>query len=258
MSARFRALLFFAVASCATSHVSLTGELKYGKSAEEDYQAGNEELKKHNFAEATKFFEHVRTKYPFSKYAALADLRIADARFDQGHYLEAAESYQQFVKLHPNHEQADYAAYRVGLSHFKDAPSEFILFPPTYEKDQAQIRDAARTLDEFVRKYPESTYRPDAEKLFAQARARLAEHEWYVAQFYAKREHWAGAAGRLETLLREYPGSPREAAALYQLAELYLKQDERYRAQQKLQELIVKYPQDARRAQAEKLLASLR
>ena len=258
MPLRLPPLLLAAAIACASSRVTLTGELKYGKSGEEDYQAGQEELKERNYVEATKFFEHVRTKYPFSKYAALADLRIADARFDQGHYLEAAEAYQQFVKLHPTHEQADYAAYRVGFSHFKDAPGDFLLFPPTYEKDQVQVRDAAKSLAEFVRSYPDSRYRPEAEKLLAQTRARLAEHEWYVADFYAKRHHLAGAAGRLETLLREYPGSPHEPAALFQLAEIYIKLDERYRAQQKLQELIVKYPQDARHAQAEGLLASLR
>lgn len=244
--------------ACASSHVSLTGEVRYGKTAEEDYKAGEEELKAKNYTEATKFFEHVKNKYPFSKYAALSELRAADVKFDQDRFIEAADAYAQFVKLHPAHDQADYAAYRVGLSHWKDGPSEFMLFPPSFEKDQAQVRDAAKSLDDFVKKYPTSKYKPEAEKLLAQARSGLAEHEWYVAEFYAKRERWAGAAGRLEALVKEYPGSPRESAALLKLAEAYLKLDERYRAQQALQQLIVKHPQDPRRPEAEKLLASLR
>jgi outer membrane protein assembly factor BamD len=255
-------LLAFAPAAlllaCASSHVSLTGEVRYGKTAEEDYKAGEDELKSKNYVEATKFFEHVKNRYPFSKYAALSELRVADLKFDQDHFIEAADAYQQFVKLHPAHEKADYAAFRVGLSHWKDGPSEFMLFPPSYEKDQVQVRDTAKALDDFVKKYPTSKYKPEAEQLLAQARSRLAEHEWYVAEFYAKREHWAGAAGRLEALVKEYPGSPRESAALLQLAEVYLKLDERYRAQQALQQLIVKHPQDPRRPEAEKLLASLR
>jgi outer membrane protein assembly factor BamD len=179
-------------------------------------------------------------------------------KFEQDRYVEAADAYQQFVRLHPTHEQADYAAFRVGLSHWKDGPSDFVLFPPAYEKDEQQVRDAAKAFEDFVKKFPESKYRPEAEKLLAQARNRLAEHEWYVAEFYAKRGHWAGAAGRLEALVKEYPGSGREPEALYQLAQAYLKLDERFRAQQALQQLIVKHPQDPRRDQAEKLLASLR
>lgn len=248
--------LLVALSACA--HGAFGGDSKYGKSAEEDYQSGVEELRTHSYVEAARYFEHVKTKYPFSKYAALSELRLADAKYDQDHAIEAAEAYQQFVKLHPNHEEADYAAYRAGLAAWKDGPSDFFLFPPAAEKDLAQVRAAAKALASFLEKYPASRYRPDAEKLLARARGMLADHEWYVADFYAKRGRWAGAAGRLEALVRDYPGSPREPGALFELAQAYLKVDEKFRAQQALQQLIVKHPQDPRRPEAEKLLASLR
>jgi outer membrane protein assembly factor BamD len=79
-----------------------------------------------------------------------------------------------------------------------------------------------------------------------------------VAEFYRVRERWPGVATRLERLVKEYPGSPREPEALMGLARAYLKLDERFRAQQALQQLIVRYPKDPHRAEAEKLLASLR
>ena len=248
--------LLLALAACA--HGAFGGDPKYGKSAEDDYRTGMEELRTRSYVEAVRYFEHVKTKYPFSKYAALSELRLADAKFDQDHPIEAADAYQQFVKLHPNHEEADYAAYRAGLAYWKDAPSDFFLFPSPAEKDLAQVRDAAKVLGSFLEKYPTSKYRPDAEKLLAQARGLLADQEWYVAEFYMKRGRWIGAAGRLEALVRDYPGSPREPAALYALAEAYLNSDEKFRAQQALQQLIVKHPQDPRRGDAEKLLASLR
>ncbi len=253
MSARAASLLL-ALAACA--HGGL--DSKFGKTAEEDYKGGLEALRVHTYPEASRLFEHVHTKYPFSQYAALSELRLADVKYDQDHNIEAADAYQQFVKLHPNHEQADYASYRAGLSYWKDGPSDFFLFPAAFEKDQAQVRDAAKALAVFVQKYPGSKYRPEADKVLALAQARLVDHEWYAAEFYAKRGHWPGAAGRLETIVKDYPGSPREAAALYQLAETYLRLDEKFRAQQALQQLIAKHPQDPRRPQAEKLLASLR
>lgn len=232
--------------------------MKYGKTAEDDYRAGEEELKSRSYPEATKFFEHVRNKYPFSRFAALADLRLADVKYEQNLFLEAAESYQQFVQLHPNHEQVDYAAFRVALSHWRDAPTDFFLAPKSYEKDQAQPREAVKAIEDFLKKFPQSKYRPDAEKILAEGRVRLADHEWYVAQFYAKRSHWAGAAGRYEALVKQYPDSPRVAEALFELAHACLKLDDRYRARQALQQLIVKHPDAARRSDAEKLLASIR
>ena len=254
----FVLVLLVALAGCGGKHVSLSGDLKQGKTAEEDYRAGVDELRSKNYVEATRFFETVKTKFPFSKYAALSELRLADAKFDQDRFLEAADAYGQFLKLHPTHEEADYAAFRVGFSHWRDGPSDFVLFPPSHEKDLSQVRDAAKALQDFLKTYPSSKYRSEAESLLAQARQRLADHEWYVAEFYASRGHWAGVAARLESLVKEYPGSGRDADALLQLAQAYMKLDERYRAQQALQQLIVRHPQDPRRPQAEKLLASLR
>ena len=252
------ALASAALLACGSSRVSLSGDLKYGKTAEENYAAGVEEAKDGNHPEAIKFFEHVRTKFPFSKFAALAELRLGDVKFDQGRWTEAAEAYKEFVKLHPNHDEVDYAAFRSGLSHWKDAPSDFALFPPSHEKDQQAVKDAAAALAGFPERYPQSKHRQEAEKVLAEARGRLADHEWYVAEFYAKRGKWAGAAGRLETLVKQYPGDPREPEALLKLAEAYEKLDEKFRAQQALQQLIVKHPQSPRRADAERLLARLR
>lgn len=247
-----------ALVACGSSRVSLTGEMRYGKTAEENYQGGVDELKHGNHAEAVKLFEHVRTKYPFSKFAALAELRLADVKFDQQRWAEAATAYQEFVKLHPNHENVDDAAFRIGLSYWNDAPSDFALFPPVHEKDQQAVKDAEAALASFVEKYPGSKHHPEATRLLAQARGRLAEHEWYVADFYAKRNHWAGAVQRLETLVKKYPGSRREVDALLRLAEGYQKLEDDFRAQQALQQLIVKHPDSPRRAEAEKLLAKLR
>jgi outer membrane protein assembly factor BamD len=246
------------LAACGGKHVSLGGTPKFGAAAEDDYAAGVELLKDGSFPEAQKFFEHVKTKYPFSKYAALSDLRLADAKFDQKLWAEAAAAYEEFVRLHPTHDEVDYAEYRIGLSHLEDGPSDFALFPPSFEKDQRQVQAAAEAFRSFLQKHPSSKYAPEAKKHLDEANARLAEHEWYVAEFYFKRDRWSGAAGRYEALVDKYPGSRHEAEALLKLAESCVKLDEKHRARTALQKLIVSHPQDPRRPEAEKLLAKLR
>jgi outer membrane protein assembly factor BamD len=251
------ALLVLALAACS-KHVSFTGDVKLRPTAEENYQAGLELLKKESWPEAQKFFEYVRTKFPFTKYAALSDLKLADAKFGQHLYPEAADAYAQFIQLHPSHEDVDYAEFRIGESYFKDAPGEFMLFPPAHEKDQRQVRKAADALRRFVEKHPKSKYHPAAQKLLAEAEGRLAAHEWYVAEYYFKHGHWAGAAGRYETLVEKYPGSRHESEALLKLARAYVALEEKHRARTALQKLITQHPQDRRRPEAERLLASLR
>lgn len=245
------------VLACATPK-SASSEGKSAKGPEEDFKAGEEEAKSKNWLEAQKLFETVKTKYPFSKYAALAELRLADIKYDQDRLVEAADAYQQFVKLHPKHEQADYAAYRVALARWKNGPTDFLLFPPSFEKDQADVKSAVKAYENFLKAYPDSKYAPGARKELAEARERLADHEWYVARFYERRGRWPGVAVRMEGLLRDFPGSSREGEALLLLARAYIEMKERFRAQQALQQLIVKHPQDPRRAEAEKLLAAIR
>jgi outer membrane protein assembly factor BamD len=252
------AAALLALAACGSKHVSISGEAKFAASAEENYQAGVELLKDESYPEAQKFFEYVKTKYPFSKYAALADLRLADVKFEQGAWAEAVEAYDEFIQLHPTNEEVDYAEFRRAESYFKDAPGEFVLFPPAAEKDQHQTERAAAALTAFLEKHPGSKYVPQAKALLEQANARLAAREWYVAEFYFKRERWAGAAGRYETLVEKYPGSKHEVEALLKLAQAAVKLDEKHRARTALQKLITRHPQDPRRGEAEKLLAALR
>jgi outer membrane protein assembly factor BamD len=258
---RARTLLLLpllALAACASSRVSFTGQLRYGKNAEENYNAGVDELAHDNFVEAGKFLEHVKTKYPFSKYAALAELRLADSKFVQERYPEAAEAYQGFVNLHPNHDEADYAAFRVGLSRYNDAPVDFFLFPPAYEKDQKELRVAVEQFEAFVKERPNSKYAPEVKRLLGLSLGRLAAHELYVGDFYYQRERWAGAAGRYERLVKDYPGSPHEAEVLFRMARSYAELEERFRAKQALQKLLARYPQSSHRSEAEKMLERLR
>ncbi|HEX9241954.1 MAG TPA: outer membrane protein assembly factor BamD [Anaeromyxobacter sp.] len=251
------ASVLLALAACS-KHLTLGGEAKILPTAEENYQAGQELLKDGSYPEATKFFEYVKTKFPFSKFAALAELRLGDVKFADGKFAEAADAYAQWVQLHPAHDELDYAELRVGESYLKDAPSEFFMFPPAYEKDLRQVRKAADALKKFVDKYPDSKRTPDAKKLLESAQTRLSSYEWYVAEFYFKRQRWAGAAGRYETLVEKYPGSKHEVDALLKLAQSAVELKEPYRARTALQRLIVQHPQDPRRAEAEKLLAALR
>ncbi len=252
---RLPSALLLAASVLACSH--LLGE-KTGKTAEEDFKIASDHYQDKSWPEAQKAFERVRMKYPYSKYAALSELRIADLKFEQDKFIEAAEAYRQFVKMHPTHEDVDYAAFRIGLSSWKDAPSQFFLFPPDFEKDQAQVRGAVTAFQDFLKNYPSSKHAPEGQKLLAEARGKLAEHEWYVAAFYRKRDRWPAVAVRLEGLVRDYPGSKYEPEALLQLADAYLHMNERFQAQQALQKLVVKHPGDPRRAEAEKLLAQIR
>jgi outer membrane protein assembly factor BamD len=195
-------------AACASGKdsVDLTKPLNgaAASDAAKAYQKGMSEKKDKNYLEATRYFEAVRSGFPYSQFAALSELAVADMDFDRDEYSAAAVAYQEFVKSHPSHPKADYAAFRVGLSNYEDKPSDWFLVPPASEKDQAPIKGALEALQRFVIAYPKSEYMTRARDLINDCRQRLAAHDRYVAGFYWKRKAWRGAAGRLLSLADTY------------------------------------------------------
>jgi len=116
---------------CATSD-DATKPVGYSLTAKQNYEKGLAALKDEDYAEAAKYFQFVKQKYPFSKYAVLAELALADSQFDRGNYTEAIDSYKSFARLHPTHDKVEdgYVAFRIGESYFKDMPDDIFLLPP--------------------------------------------------------------------------------------------------------------------------------
>jgi len=239
-------------AGCASTE-DATKPISYSVSAKQNYERGLAELKDENYPEALKYFQFVKQKSPFSKYAVLAELAIADTQFARGNYTEAVDAYKAFIRLHPTHEKVEdgYAAFKVGECYFKDMPDDVWLLPPSYGKDQSAVVDALRELEDFVKKYPDSKYVKDAAPLRKDVLRRLVDHEVYVARFYLNGDHPKAAAMRLETAIRRYPGSGREPELLFALGETYLHMGDPQRAKGTFQRVVSEFPeaQQARRSQ---------
>jgi len=217
------ALALVLAAGCATE-----GDGKpvtYSLTARQNYEKGLAELKDENYLEAQKFFGFVKQKFPFSKYAVLAELALADTSFEQGQYPQAIDEYKSFARLHPTHEKVEdgYVAYRVAEAYVRQMPDDWFLVPPAAERDQSPVRDALRELDDFADRYPGSKYMKQAEVSRREVLRRLVDHEVYVARFYLDRDKPKAAILRLEGALRRYPGSGREAELLLALGQTHLK-----------------------------------
>ncbi len=57
-----------------------------------------------NYSVAIDNFQQLKDWYPFSKYAILAELKIADSNYHLERYEEAIFAYEEFEKLHPRNE----------------------------------------------------------------------------------------------------------------------------------------------------------
>jgi outer membrane protein assembly factor BamD len=227
---------------CASTD-DVTKPITYSLTAKQNYEKGLAELKDENYPEAQKYFQFVRAKFPFSKFAVLAELAIADTQFARENFTEAAESYKQFARLHPTHEKVTdgYAAFKVGQCTYRDMPDDVWLLPPAYEKDQTAVADTLHAFDDFLKQYPSSPYRKEAETSRREALKRLVDHEVYVARFYLDSDHPRAAAMRIEGAIRRYPGSGRDAELLLALGETYLNMGDASRAKDTFERVVREY-----------------
>lgn len=243
-----------ALAGCATGGVQ---PVSYTDSAQQLYQIGLEELEGGDYMQAIATFEQVRNRYPYSQYAALAELRTGDAEFSRKRFLEAIDIYLTFVKLHPTHADVDWAAFRVGASHFESIPSDFFLFPSAAERDITESKAAARTLEDFITAYPQSKYVPEARKLLDRTLSILAGHEMAMGDFYASRQKWQGAAWRYEHLLRTYPRLGFDGEATFKLVRAYEKLEQPEAAAEALVRFLQRHPEGSDAEKAREALRSL-
>ena len=220
--------------------------------AQQNYEYGLKELKANNWLTAIQYFQNVKTTFGFSKWATLAELGIADANVGREKYTEAIDGYKQFIKAHPGHErvQDGYAAFKIGEAYHKQIPTDWFVTPPSYEKDQGPVLDALRELNNFADQYGDSPYAPKARQLIGDCVRRLADHELYVARFYLDRNKPYAAIGRLEGLLKDYPGAQKEPETLMLLGRTYLKMDKPDKAREVFVKLASDHPDDYRAGKA--------
>jgi outer membrane protein assembly factor BamD len=232
-------------------------EVTFANDAEENVRRGDEAMNAKNYTEAAAYFEFVKTKYPYLDLAKTAELRLGDADFERERFVEARDRYQNFVRLHPTHARIDYAAFRAALTHYKEIPSDFFLLPPASEKDQVEVRNAASAMTDFTRAYTDSEFVAEAKKVLTEVRLRLAEHEMYVADFYARRERWPAVVNRLNVVARDFTGIGLDERVAFGLYDAHLKLKDTAKAKDALQKYADKFPDEPGAKKALKLIAEI-
>jgi outer membrane protein assembly factor BamD len=215
----------------------------YTGNAQRAYELGMIALQKSNYAEASGYFQTVKRRFPYSvPWAVLAQLRLADVSFQREAYLEAVDAYKQFIKFYPTNDNVPYAQYQIAKSHFLLGPDEWVILPPSHEKDLSAVLDALKEVRIFLKKYPGSGLLGRAKKLLAQCEKKLSDFELYVANYYFDRDKLAGAIMRLEYILEKYPTMATDEEVLYLLGRVYARMGRHEKAVTVFQKLATEKP----------------
>jgi len=158
---------------------------------------GMEAFESRDYRKSIASFEKLRDWYPFSKYAILGELKIADSHYHLKEYEEAVAGYEEFESLHPRNEAVPYVIFQMGNCYFEQMD--------TIDRDQGVVRKALEIYNRLVKQYPDDPYADKAGKNIRECQKSLAGHEFYVGLFYYKNKQYEPAVKRFRNVLSDYP-----------------------------------------------------
>lgn len=189
----------------------------------EIYEKAIEAIDNENYFLAIETLQQLENRYPFGNFSEQAQLEMIFAQFN-GQELEGARaSAERFIRLHPDHENVDYAYYLKALTSYELGLSlvERYFADEEAQRDPQPARDSFQELNELIRKFPNSEYAPDARQRMIYLRDRLARHEVHVARYYLKRHAYLAAANRGRNIVGNYQGTKQVAEGLAIMIEAY-------------------------------------
>lgn len=213
-------------------------------SALEMYLAAKRALDAGVWSTAADKYRALRSHYPFGHYTEQGYLELAYAQYKLYQMEQAVSTVDRFIKNYPAHKNLDYAYYLKGLIYFDSDRGLMQRINPdrSADRNQDNIRNAFTSFKNFIERYPESAYAPDARKRMVYLKNQLAAYEVQVASYYLRRGAPIAAVNRAKFVLESFQDTPAVANALALMVESYTKLDEPELAEQSKAMLAANYP----------------
>lgn len=181
---------------------------------EQLYNGATDELLQSNFEEAARLYDEVERQHPYSVWASKAQLMAAYAFYQDNKYDDAINTLDRFIQLHPGNKDIAYAYYLKAISFYEQISD--------VARDQKTTRQALESLDEVIRRFPETQYARDAELKIDLARDHLAGKHMEIGRYYLNRGEYLAAINRFRTVVEDYQTTTHVPEALHRLVESYM------------------------------------
>jgi outer membrane protein assembly factor BamD len=178
------------------------------------YNDATDALAQQRFNDAHTLYDEVDRQYPYSVWAAKAELMSAYALYQQDKFDDAIVALNAYIQLHPGNRDAPYAYYMKALCYYEQVVD--------VGRDQKVTQQALDAMQEVVRRFPESPYARDARLRIDLAHDHLAGKEMEIGRYYLLKHEWVAAINRFRRVIEQYQTTSHVPEALERLTEAYL------------------------------------
>ncbi len=212
---------------------------------EELYNNGMDALAASRYATAADQFTAIEENYPYSTWAARAQLMLGYTQYLRNNYVQAIATLDRYIQLHPAGQDVAYATYLRALCFYEQIED--------VQRDQKSTIDAMTALKEVADRFPGTDYARDARLKIDLARDHLAGKEMAIGRYYENQHLYEAAINRFQRVVQDFQTTNHVPEALERLVEVYLKLGLRTEAERTAAVLGYNYPgsvwyQDAYRA----------
>jgi TolA-binding protein len=184
-----------------------------------DYNIGYAYFKQRDYNRAVEYFERYANDASHDRMRRNdAFVRLGDSYFVNSSYWPAMEAYNAAIALNGN--ENDYAAFQKAISY------GFV------QRNETKIA----SLNEFLQKYPRSSYRDDA--------------AYELGNTYVAMNNTNKGMEAYDRLIRDVPGSTFVPQALLKQGLIYYNNDQSSQALEKMKKVVADYPNSAEAIQA--------
>ncbi len=127
-------------------------------------------MKNEEWINAREYFRQVVDGYPQSPVRPDSKLGVGDSYLGEGSaesLVLAAQEFREFLTFYPTNPRADYAQYKLAMSHHEQMRAP--------ERDQTETREALKEFEIFFERYANSPLAPEVKQRWREARDRLSE-----------------------------------------------------------------------------------
>lgn len=181
---------------------------------EELYNEAVDAVESEDYDQAADLFLEVERQHPYSIWATKAQLMSAFSYYSNGQYDDAILAVDRFIQLHPGNRDVAYAYYLKALSYYEQITD--------VGRDQRNTEQALLSLEEVIRRFPNSGYARDAGLKLDLTRDHLAGKEMEVGRYYHERDNYLAAINRYRNVIENYQTTTHVPEALHRLSEAYI------------------------------------
>ena len=217
------------------------------------FDKGTEALNKKKWLAAREFFKQVTETYTQSPYRPDAKLGIGDTYLGEGSseaLVLAINEFHEFLSFYPTNARADYAQFKLGMSHFRQMRDA--------QRDQTETKESIKEFEAFVTRYPNSRLMPEGRAKLREARDRLSGADYGVGLFYHRQRWYPGAIDRFTSLLKEDPEFTNRDAVYFYLGDALIKTKQDAAALPYLERLVQEFERSEFLLEAQKRIAELK